>query len=62
VGQHEVSQAQVPGRVEAAKAIEMLRDSDANALSVLRDSIRDANSKGWYRSRCSSRASSRSPR
>lgn len=52
VGQHEVSQGQVPGRVEAAKAIEMLKDSDANALSHLRKTIRRSNSDGWYMTLC----------
>lgn len=48
VGQHEVSQAQVPGRVEAAKAIEMLLNQDANALSTMRECLSAANSEGWY--------------
>lgn len=42
-GQHEVSQAQVPGRVEAAKAIEMLKESDeghqAEMLRTIKNSI-----------------------
>jgi hypothetical protein len=48
VGQHEVSQAQVPGRVEAAKAIEMLKESDAGALAVLRKTIQVSNDQGWW--------------
>jgi hypothetical protein len=48
VGQHEVSQAQVPGRVEAAKAIELLRESDAGALAVLRKTTEVSNSVGWW--------------
>jgi hypothetical protein len=48
VGQHEVSQAQVPGRVEAAKAIELLKESDAGAQATMRKTIRAANSQGWY--------------
>lgn len=48
VGQHEVSQAQVPGRVEAAKAIELLRESDADALAVLRKTTEVSNDIGWW--------------
>jgi len=48
VGLHEVSQAQVPGRVEAAKAIDMLRESDVNRLSVLHDTMRSAISEGFW--------------
>lgn len=48
VGQHEVSQAQVPGRVEAAKAIELLRESDAGALAVLRKTTEVSNTVGWW--------------
>jgi hypothetical protein len=39
VGLHEVSQAQVPGRVEAAKAIEMLKESDADRQATMLDTI-----------------------
>ena len=35
VGLHEVSQAQVPGRVEAAKAIEILKESDADRQQTI---------------------------
>lgn len=48
VGQHEVSQAQVPGRVEAAKAIELLKESDAGALSTLDECITESNTIGWW--------------
>jgi hypothetical protein len=48
VGLHEVSQAQVPGRVEAAKAIEMLKESDANRQSNLLDTIKTSISEGWW--------------
>lgn len=48
VGLHEVSQAQVPGRVEAAKAIEMLREADLGRLSVLHDTIKDSISEGFW--------------
>ncbi len=48
VGQHEVSQAQVPGRVEAAKAIELLKESDAGAQATMRKTIRTSNSIGWF--------------
>lgn len=48
VGLHEVSQAQVPGRVEAAKAIEMLKDSDESRHQTMRRSIRRSISEGFY--------------
>jgi hypothetical protein len=48
VGLHEVSQAQVPGRVEAAKAIELLKESDANRQSELLRTIKNAISHGFY--------------
>ena len=48
VGQHEVSQAQVPGRVEAAKAIDMLREADVSRLSVLHDTMKSAISEGFW--------------
>ncbi len=48
VGQHEVSQAQVPGRVESSKAIELLKESDAGALATLRETMNTATSVGWY--------------
>jgi hypothetical protein len=46
VGLHEVSQAQVPGRVEAAKAIEMLKEADADRLAVMLDMIAASISEG----------------
>jgi hypothetical protein len=48
VGIHEVSQAQVPGRVEAAKAIEMLKESDISRLRVLEQTIKGAISEGYW--------------
>jgi hypothetical protein len=48
VGLHEVSNAQVPGRVEAAKAIEMLKESDADRLSTMLDTISASLSEGGY--------------
>lgn len=48
VGLHEVSQAQVPGRVEAAKAIEILKESDADRQASLLDSIKAAIAEGYY--------------
>ncbi len=48
VGLHEVSGGQVPGRVEAAKAIEMLKESDADRLSTMLDTIAAAISVGGY--------------
>lgn len=47
-GQHEVSEGGVPGRVEAAQAIELLQNTDDTHLSELRRSIRSAISKGFY--------------
>lgn len=48
VGLHEVSQAQVPGRVEAAKAIEMLKESDSSRLAELTRTIKDAITVGFW--------------
>jgi hypothetical protein len=48
VGQHEVSQAQVPGRVESSKAIELLKESDAGALAHLRATTNSSTATGWY--------------
>lgn len=48
VGLHEVSQAQVPGRVEAARAIELLKESDVNRLKGLRDTLTAALSEGTW--------------
>lgn len=48
VGLHEVSQGQVPGRVEAAKAIEMLRESDTSRLAYLIATTSIAISRGWW--------------
>ena len=47
-GIHEVSQGQVPGRVEAAQAIELLRESDASRLAELIESTSQAISKGFW--------------
>jgi hypothetical protein len=48
VGQHEVSQAQVPGRVESSKAIELLKEADAGALATLRSTMGASTATGWY--------------
>lgn len=48
VGLHEVSQAGVPGRVEAAKAIEMLKESDLSRLYVLENSIKVSIAQGFW--------------
>lgn len=48
VGLHEVSQAQVPGRVEAAKAIEMLKEADAGRQSELLRTIKLTISEGYW--------------
>jgi hypothetical protein len=49
MGLHEVSQAQVPGRVESAKAIEMLKEADATRLSVLSATTQRSIERGfWY--------------
>jgi hypothetical protein len=48
VGLHEVSQGQVPGRVEAARAIELLKEADASRLSELLDTIRVSISEGYW--------------
>jgi hypothetical protein len=48
VGLHEVSQGQVPGRVEAAKAIELLKESDESRLACLLQTIKTALSDGGW--------------
>lgn len=48
VGLHEVSQAQVPGRVEAAKAIELLKESDADRLAELMRTTKSAIANGYW--------------
>lgn len=48
VGLHEVSQGQVPGRVEAAKAIEMLKESDTSRQAELLRTIKRAISEGFW--------------
>lgn len=48
VGLHEVSQAQVPGRVEAAKAIELLKEADANRTATLRKTVSQSTSEGGF--------------
>lgn len=48
VGLHEVSNAQVPGRVEAAKAIELLKESDDGRLSELLRTIKSSISEGFW--------------
>lgn len=48
VGLHEVSQAQVPGRVEAAKAIEMLKESDTSRLEEMQRTIKKSITIGFW--------------
>jgi hypothetical protein len=48
VGLHEVSQAQVPGRVESSKAIELLKEADASRQATLLGTIKDAISEGFW--------------
>jgi hypothetical protein len=48
VGLHEVSQGQVPGRVEAAKAIELLKESDTSRLATLQRTTGQAMSRGFW--------------
>lgn len=48
VGLHEVSQAQVPGRVEAAKAIEMLKESDADRQQTMLETIDWSIAEGFW--------------
>lgn len=50
VGLHEVSQAQVPGRVDSAKAIELLKESDDSRLAELLLTIKNATSEGGWQS------------
>ncbi len=48
VGLHEISQGGVPGRVEAAKAIELLKESDDSHLAELHNTIKLAISEGYW--------------
>lgn len=48
VSVHEVSQGQVPGRVEAAKAIELLKSSDTGFYKHLLDTIDSSISQGGW--------------
>lgn len=48
VGQHEVSQAQVPGRVEAAQAIQLLKEADDSRLAEMLRTISSAISEGYW--------------
>jgi hypothetical protein len=48
VGQHEVSQGQVPGRVEAAQAIQLLKEDDDDRLAQMLTSIASAVSEGGW--------------
>jgi hypothetical protein len=50
VGQHEVSQGQTVGRVESAKALELLKEVDAGAQATMRKTIKSSTSQGWYQS------------
>lgn len=47
-GIHEVSQAQVPGRVEAARAIELLKESDDDRLAFFNKSVDAAIGEGFW--------------
>jgi hypothetical protein len=48
VGLHEVSQGQVPGRVEAAKAIESLKEADNSRLAELTRTTKSSLSQGAW--------------
>lgn len=48
VGLHEVSQGQVPGRVESARAIDLLRESDSDRLAELFRTTKAAISEGFW--------------
>lgn len=48
VGIHEVSQGQVPGRVESARAIEALREADESRINELMDTVRASISEGGW--------------
>lgn len=48
VGLHEVSQGQVPGRVESSKAIELLKESDRSRLAELTRTIKGAVAEGGW--------------
>lgn len=48
VGLHEVSQGQVPGRVEAAQAIQLLKEDDDDRLAEMLRSISSAISEGFW--------------
>ena len=50
VGLHEVSQGQVPGRVESSKAIEMLKEADDSRLAELTRTTKGAISEGFWQS------------
>lgn len=47
-GQHEVSQGQVPGRVEAAKAIEALKEADRSHEAELLRTIKSSITEGFW--------------
>lgn len=47
-GQHETSHGQVPGRVEAARAIELLKQSDDSHLAELQRTIAASLSDGYW--------------
>lgn len=48
VGMHEVSQAQVPGRVESSKAIELLKEADTTRLAELLATTQNLISEGGW--------------
>lgn len=47
IGQHEVSNAGVPGRVEAASAIQLLQEVDDSVLQDIRESLNEAVADGF---------------
>lgn len=47
VGQHGVSQGEAPGRVDSAKALELLKDEDTSHLSHLRSTLEMSVAKGF---------------
>lgn len=47
-GLHEIMQGQAPGRVEAARALEILKDSDISRFAELNRTIDQSISEGYY--------------
>jgi hypothetical protein len=48
IGLHEITQGQVPGRVEAAKAIEILKESDTSRLAELDRTVNGSITEGFW--------------